>query len=192
MMFLDPFAPLYPRAGAFLAPVDVTVSERDVVMTFDLPGVKSEDLDIEVLDRELVLRGERKRPEVGDGVAWAHMERPFGAFERHIRLPEGVDPDAVTASLTEGCCRSSSRSPSGCSPSRSRSRRPSSSGSSRPAPPDLSIQPAAARPRRPRRRGRDRGLLAALRARGDSRRPSYDPGVRAGEVLWLHRSLPSF
>ena len=102
MLLFDPFAPLYPRAGAFLAPVDVTVGERDVVMTFDLPGVKSSDLDIEVLDQELVLRGERKRPEPTEGITWAHAERPFGAFERRIRLPQGIDPDAVTASLDEG------------------------------------------------------------------------------------------
>ena len=102
MLLFDPFAPLYPRAGAFLAPVDVTVGERDVVMTFDLPGVKSGDLDIQVLDRELVLRGERKRPEPMEGTSWAHAERPFGAFERRVRLPQGVDPDAITASLDDG------------------------------------------------------------------------------------------
>ena len=55
-----------------------------------------------MLDRELVLSGERKRPEPGEGLAWAHAERRFGAFERRIRLPEGVDPDAITASLDEG------------------------------------------------------------------------------------------
>lgn len=102
MLMFDPFAPLFSRAGAFLAPVDVTVGDRDVVMTFDLPGVKSEDLDIQVLDQELVLRGERMRPQAGEGAEWAHSERPFGRFERRIRLPQGVDADAITADLTDG------------------------------------------------------------------------------------------
>ena len=102
MLFLDPFAPLFPRAGAFLAPVDVLVGERDVVMTFDLPGVKSDQLDIEVLDQELVLRGERTRPEPDGATSQVHAERPFGAFERRIRLPKGVDPDGITASLEDG------------------------------------------------------------------------------------------
>jgi HSP20 family protein len=102
MLFFDPFAPLLTRTGAFLAPVDVTVGDHDVVMSFDLPGVKSEQLDIQFLDRELVLRGERGRPELGEGVAWAHAERPFGAFERRIRLPQGIDPDTITANLDDG------------------------------------------------------------------------------------------
>ena len=102
MLFFDPFAPLQTRAGAFLAPVDVTVGERDVVLTFDLPGVKGENLDIEVLDNEPVLRGNRERPKVGDGVTSVHAERPFGAFERRVRLPEGVDPDAITANMDDG------------------------------------------------------------------------------------------
>jgi HSP20 family protein len=102
MMLFDPFAPLLPRAGAFLAPVDVTVGERNVVMTFDLPGLNVDDVDIQLLDRELVLRGERKRPELGEDVAWFHSERPFGAFERRIRLPDGVDADAITANMDAG------------------------------------------------------------------------------------------
>jgi HSP20 family protein len=102
MMLFDPFAPLNPRTGAFLAPVDVTIGERDVVLTFDLPGLKADDLDIQLLDRELVLRGERKRPETGDAGTWVHAERPFGAFERRIQLPEGVDADAITASMDAG------------------------------------------------------------------------------------------
>jgi HSP20 family protein len=101
-MMFDPFAPLLPRAGAFLAPVDVRVGERDMVLTFDLPGLKADDIDIQVLDRELVLRGERKRLEAGDAGQWMLAERPFGAFERRIHLPEGVDADAITANMEAG------------------------------------------------------------------------------------------
>src|ERR671914_161503 len=102
MMLFDPFAPLLPRTGAFMAPVDVRVGERDVVLTFDLPGLEADDIDIQVLDRELVLRGRRKRPETGDAGTWVHAERPFGSFERRIQLPEGVDADAITASMDAG------------------------------------------------------------------------------------------
>jgi HSP20 family protein len=102
MMLFDPFAPLYPRTGAFLAPLDVTVGERDVVLTFDVPGLNADDIDIQVLDRELVLRGERQRPDLGEGSTWAHAERPFGAFERRVQLPEGVDADAITARMDAG------------------------------------------------------------------------------------------
>jgi HSP20 family protein len=102
MMLFDPFAPLLPRTGAYLAPVDVRVGERDVVLTFDLPGLEADDIDIQLLDRELVLRGERKRPELGETGTWVRAERPFGTFERRIQLPEGVDADAITASMDAG------------------------------------------------------------------------------------------
>src|ERR671914_671031 len=101
MMLFDPFAPLLPRTGAYLAPVDVRVGERDVVLTFDLPGLEADDIDIQLLDRELVLRGERKRPEMEAGT-WVRAERPFGAFERRIQLPEGIDADAITANMDAG------------------------------------------------------------------------------------------
>jgi len=134
MFLIDPFVPLAPRTGAFLAPVDIVVGEHDVVLTFDLPGVKGGDLDLEVLDRELVLRGERKLPQVQDDVAWAHAERPFGAFERRIRLPEGVDPDAITASMDDGVLSLIVPKPERLTPRRSRSSPAPSNASSRPAP----------------------------------------------------------
>ena len=106
MLLFDPFAPLLTRpfesSGGFLPPADVTVSDHDVVLTMDLPGLTTDDLELEVADGFLFVRGERKRPEPGEDLAWAHVERGFGAFERRIRLPEGVDADSITASMDNG------------------------------------------------------------------------------------------
>ena len=49
-----------------------------------------------------MVRGERKRPEIGDGTVFAHSERAFGRFERRVKVPAGVDPDAITASMDNG------------------------------------------------------------------------------------------
>ena len=105
MLWTDAFTPFsahLPRGQAFLPAADVTVSEGDVVLTLDLPGLTAEDLQIEVLDGHLAVRGERKRPELAEGTRWAHSERGFGRFERRITLPEGVDPDRITASFDNG------------------------------------------------------------------------------------------
>lgn len=101
-LMLDPFAPLFHRTTAFAAPADVIVGEGDMLLTMDLPGLTADDLEIELLDGFLAVRGERRRPEVGDGKAFAHAERPFGRFERRFRVPEGVDPDAVIARMDHG------------------------------------------------------------------------------------------
>ncbi len=106
-MLFDPFGGLPAvfrttgRAG-FLPPADLTVGENDFVVSVDLPGVHADDLEIEAVNDELVIRGERKRPQPAEGSQWAYSERAFGRFERRIALPKGVDPDAVTASLDNG------------------------------------------------------------------------------------------
>jgi HSP20 family protein len=105
-MIFDPFLTIdsmfAPRGRSFLPAADVTVSETDLVLTMDLPGLTAGDLDLQVLDGHLVLRGERKRPEPSEGSRFMHSERLFGAFERRIKLPEGVDPEAITASMDNG------------------------------------------------------------------------------------------
>lgn len=106
MMLFDPLAPLFTRpferSGAFLPAADVTVGEKDLVLTLDLPGLTADDVELEVADGFLFVRGERKRPEPADDTVLAHTERGFGAFERRIRLPQGVDLDAITASMDHG------------------------------------------------------------------------------------------
>jgi HSP20 family protein len=105
MLWTDPFAPFAAhlhRGAGFLPAADVTVSDGDVVLTMDLPGVTADDLQIEVVDGHLAVRGERKRPELTEGTRWAHAERGFGRFERRVGLPDGVDPDRITASFDNG------------------------------------------------------------------------------------------
>jgi len=106
-MLFDPFVPLSSmlqpttRTG-FLAPADVAVSENDVLLTMDLPGLTADDLHIEALDGQLIVRGERRRPELSEGSRWAHAERTFGRFERRIQLPHDIDAEAITASMDNG------------------------------------------------------------------------------------------
>jgi HSP20 family protein len=105
MFWSDPFVPLvaqFTGTTAFVPPADVTVSDGDMDITMDLPGLKAEDLSIELLDGTLIVRGERKGPEVGDDARLAHTERAFGRFERRIRVPDGLDPDRITASVDDG------------------------------------------------------------------------------------------
>ncbi len=69
----------------------MTVGENDVLLTFDVPGLTTEDLTIELVDGDLVIRGERKRPSLPDGFGLVHAERPYGSFARRIKMPDGVD-----------------------------------------------------------------------------------------------------
>src|SRR5215207_11395890 len=105
LFFNDPFEPLVSqltRTPVFVPATDLAVSEGDLVLTMDVPGLTSDELSIELLDGHLVVRGERKRPDVAEGTGFTHRERAFGQFERRIKVPDGIDPDAITASMDNG------------------------------------------------------------------------------------------
>jgi HSP20 family protein len=105
MLWRDPFALMTSqlnRPSVLMPALDVAVSEDDVVVTMDVPGFRSDELSIEVEDRFLTVRGERKRPQAAEGTSYVHVERPFGSFERRITIPGGADPDRITASLHDG------------------------------------------------------------------------------------------
>jgi HSP20 family protein len=87
------------RTAAFVPAADLAVSESDLVLRLDLPGLTPEDLTIEVHNDELRVRGERQPREASDATSYVYAQRPSGAFEHRIQIPAGVDPSAITASM---------------------------------------------------------------------------------------------
>jgi len=83
--------------------IDVLTRDGALVVRAELPGIDPEkDVDISVDDGVLTLKGERRHEEKSEGDGWVRMERSFGSFERHIPLPQGVDPDTIRASYESG------------------------------------------------------------------------------------------
>jgi HSP20 family protein len=102
MLWTAPLLTQFTRTGAFRPAADLAVSESDLVLTLDLPGLTPEDLAIEVQNDELTVRGERRPREAGDATSYVYAQRPLGTFEHRIRIPEGVDADRITASMEHG------------------------------------------------------------------------------------------
>jgi HSP20 family protein len=71
-----------------------------LTVVVELPGVDTADVHISAAPRELVIAGERARPD-GTG-RYQQIEIDYGAFQRRIPLAEEVDPDGVTASYDRG------------------------------------------------------------------------------------------
>ena len=81
--------------------VNVWEREDALLVEMEVPGVKSEDLDISVAGGELSIR--IQRPDVAqEGVTYHRRERPVGALQRVLRLPVEVDADRVEAQIRDG------------------------------------------------------------------------------------------
>jgi HSP20 family protein len=89
-------------AGAWMPRIDVKRNDGDLVISAELPGLKKEDVHVEITDDALILRGERSREDVEQGEGFYRSERAYGRFYRAIPLPEGAQTDKAKAELKDG------------------------------------------------------------------------------------------
>lgn len=91
------------RAGAGVYPsVNISEDAEAYYVSAELPGVKSEDLDLNVSANQLSLTGERKINEEDADARYHRREREAGRFSRAIALPGDIDPENVRARLVDG------------------------------------------------------------------------------------------
>ena len=112
-LLFDPFAPLFELSRefdrsryvrSFVPAADVVMTGEDVTVVMDLPGFGPGDLEVELVNDVLTIRGERPVPysPEDDGRTWQRLERGFGRFERTLRMPKGLDADGITADMADG------------------------------------------------------------------------------------------
>ena len=88
--------------GAWAPVVDIYETDEKMVIKAELPGLKKEDIDIEVRDNTLTLKGERKfekeiKQENHHRVEWA-----YGSFQRSLPLPSTIKQEAIEATFKDG------------------------------------------------------------------------------------------
>lgn len=83
-------------------PIIVSTSENNVIVRAELPGIKVNDLDIQVVKDILTIRGERKPTVDRAKATYLRRERNYGTFARTIVLPENVEMEKVAASYKNG------------------------------------------------------------------------------------------
>ena len=92
-----------PVAVAEFSPrANIEETEAAYLLNFDLPGVKKEDLKIDVHGRTFTLSGERKRTSETNERGFKRFECLVGKFARSFTLPVGVDASKVEATLSDG------------------------------------------------------------------------------------------
>ena len=98
----DAPAPGNGTARRWMPAMDLVETADHFVLRADLPGMSEDDIKIEFEDRTLTVSGERKSEHESKTEGFHRVERAFGAFSRSLTLPDGVDPEAVTASFDRG------------------------------------------------------------------------------------------
>lgn len=82
--------------------MDVVENDKEVVIRIDLPGMKPEDVKIELEDDVITISGEMGDTIEKEDDRYHYRERSYGAFQRSLRLPNTVDKDKVEASFENG------------------------------------------------------------------------------------------
>ncbi len=88
--------------GRWTPPMDILESKEAYLIHAELPGMKKDDINVELNDGTLTLSGERKLEQPADGVEYRSMERVNGKFVRSVILPKTVKHDAIRATYTDG------------------------------------------------------------------------------------------
>lgn len=90
------------RAADLMPSMDVTENEKEIEITTELPGLDEKDVQINLADNILTITGEKKEEKEEKDKNYRMVERSYGSFSRTLELPEGIDADAVKASMTKG------------------------------------------------------------------------------------------
>ncbi len=99
----EPLRGLGQQVADFFAPsAEAAATDEFYEIDLELPGVKSEDVDVSVHDNSLTVKGEKRSQREEKGRTYFFSEREFGAFQRSFKLPADVDPKNVTADFNEG------------------------------------------------------------------------------------------
>ena len=83
--------------------LDVVETDDALLVACDLPGVTAQDIELDIVNNVLSIRGEKHPTDsVRDDVKNYRRETWYGSFQRTLALPDSIDPDNVSAELTNG------------------------------------------------------------------------------------------
>jgi HSP20 family protein len=81
---------------------DVVENDKEIQITAELPGLEEKDVQINLADGVLTIKGEKKAEKEEQDKNYRLVERSYGSFSRSIELPAGVDAGSIKASISKG------------------------------------------------------------------------------------------
>jgi len=103
-LFQDSVSRLFsePSNRPWAPAVDIFETEHELVLKADVPEIEMKDIDVQVENGTLTLKGERKFEQEQNGRGYHRIERGYGSFVRAFTLPDSVDVDKVKAEYKSG------------------------------------------------------------------------------------------
>jgi len=99
---LSPFHVLGRGGDGFIPRMDVAETDKEIALTAELAGIDEKDVDIQLQDDMLTIRGEKKVERDEKNQQYRLTERSYGTFSRSIALPAEVQQDKIEASFRKG------------------------------------------------------------------------------------------
>ncbi len=95
--------PLLPEWQGVLRPsIDIQESDKQYIVTLEIPGVEEKDIQLTLDDDVLWVRGEKRQEAERKDAQYHFVERSYGSFQRALNLPADADQDAIKASFRNG------------------------------------------------------------------------------------------
>ena len=91
-----------PEMEEIAPTVDIFEKNNNVVVKAEIPGMKKEDIEVNLTDNTITISGEKKKEDKVEKKNYYRFERSYGSFCRSFRLPKEVRPDKTKASFKDG------------------------------------------------------------------------------------------
>jgi HSP20 family protein len=100
----DPFRDFgFSAPSTWMPPVDIfQTGDQEIVLKAELPAMSRDDIDINIENFVLTIKGEKKAAAEVRDEQYHHVERRYGSFSRSFSLPQTVDPNRVSADYKQG------------------------------------------------------------------------------------------
>ncbi len=92
-------------SNAFTPLVDIIETHNDIKLIIEVPGIKEKDIDIQITDGSVVVKGERVFDEDANKENYCKLERQYGSFNLSFAVPPNISSPAVSATLKDGLLR---------------------------------------------------------------------------------------
>jgi HSP20 family protein len=82
--------------------MDVSETDKEIEVTAELPGLEEKDIQLNLVDNVLTIRGEKKNEREEKDKDYHLVERSYGSFTRAVQLPAGINADDIKAVMAKG------------------------------------------------------------------------------------------